>query len=469
MGQEVSPLWGPAGVPVNAGAGPHFDVLEIGHEDFVALISADTAFWVLAPRDQALEYLLGPELPQMFLEKEARLASDLNNVRFGLLPSAVYFNPTERCNLDCGYCYLPREARRAGDHMEPARLMESLAILQDFFKSTLPEGARPQLVFHGSEPLLAKEAVFAGIEKYGDYFRFGVQTNATLLDQEAKDFLVAHGVGIGLSLDGPTAAVADRTRRTWGGTGVFAETVKALEELVDYPGLNLITTVTKENVRHLPELVDFLHARGVGNALLNPVRGTQTGGRDLMPDQAELAHFFFKALDRTYELAQKTGKKLVIGNFANLLLGLVAPGARRLMCDISPCGGGRCFFAVGAHGEVAPCSEFLGLPEFHGGNLWEHVGAGVAGDPAVQTDNHPGDGGLRALQPLRGAPRLRGALPGGGLCHQRAPGRPGAAVRLLHRPGAIRLPGHRPGPPGRLPLGRLEGWSGGDCGDVGKQ
>jgi uncharacterized protein len=371
MAQEVSPLWGPAGVPVNAGAGPHFDVLEIGHEDFVALINADTAFWVLAPRDQALEYLLGAELPQVFLEKEARLAKDLNNVRFGLLPSAVYFNPTERCNMDCGYCYLPRDARRSGEHMAPARLMESLKLLKDFFESTLPDGARPQLVFHGSEPLLAKEAVFAGVETYGDYFRFGVQTNSTLLDQAAKDFLVAHNVGIGLSLDGPTPEVADRTRHTWGGAGVFAETVKVLEELVDYPGLNVITTVTKENVRHLPEMVEFLHAKGVKNALLNPVRGTQLGGRDLMPDQAELAHFFFKALDRAYELGQETGRKLVIGNFANLLLGLVAPGARRLMCDISPCGGGRCFFAVGAKGEVAPCSEFLGLPEFHGGNLWE--------------------------------------------------------------------------------------------------
>ncbi len=371
MAQEVSPLWGPAGVPVNAGAGPHFDVLEIGHEDFVALISADTAFWVLAPREQALDYLLGAELPQVFLEKEASLAKDLNNVRFGLLPSAVYFNPTERCNMDCGYCYLPREARRSGEHMDPARLLESLTLLKDFFVSTLPEGARPQLVFHGSEPLLAKDAVFAGIEAYGDYFRFGVQTNATLLDQEAKDFLVAHNVGIGLSLDGPTPEVADRTRHTWGGTGVFAGTVKVLEELVDYPGLNIITTVTRENVRSLPELVEFFHAKGVGNALLNPVRGTQLGGRNLMPDQAELAHFFFRALDRAYELGQETGRKLVIGNFANLLLGLVAPGARRLMCDISPCGGGRCFFAVGARGEVAPCSEFLGLPEFHGGNLWE--------------------------------------------------------------------------------------------------
>ena len=41
------------------------------------------------------------------------------------------------------------------------------------------------------------------------------------------------------------------------------------------------------------------------------------------------------------------------------------------MCDISPCGGGRCFFAVAADGQVAPCSEFLGLQEFHGGNLFE--------------------------------------------------------------------------------------------------
>ena len=371
MGQEVSPLWGPAGVPVNAGAGPHFDVLEIGHDDFVALINADTAFWVLAPRDQALDYLLGRSCPRCFWKKKPGWPRTSTTSASACCRPRSILTPRSAATWTAATVTCPGRPGRAGVHMEPARLMESLAILQDFFKSTLPEGARPQLVFHGSEPLLAKDAVFAGIEKYGDYFRFGVQTNATLLDAEAKDFLVAHGVGIGLSLDGPTAAVADRTRRTWGGTGVFAETVKALEDLVDYPGLNLITTVTRENVRHLPELVDFLHVRGVGNALLNPVRGTQSGGRDLMPDQAELAHFFFKALDRTYELAQETGKKLVIGNFANLLLGLVAPGARRLMCDISPCGGGRCFFAVGAHGEVAPCSEFLGLPEFHGGNLWE--------------------------------------------------------------------------------------------------
>ncbi len=80
-----------------------------------------------------------------------------------------------------------------------------------------PTTGLPQVIFHGAEPLLAREAIFAGIEAYGDRFRFGVQTNATLLDAAAVDFLTAHGVGIGLSLDGPTAAVADRTRRRWNG------------------------------------------------------------------------------------------------------------------------------------------------------------------------------------------------------------------------------------------------------------
>ena len=264
---------------------------------------------------------------------------------------------------------------------------------------------------------MAKDAVFQGIARYGGYFRFGVQTNTVLLDKNARDFLMAQGACIGISLDGATAEIADRSRRTWGGRGVFAETVKVLEDLHDYPGLNVITTVTKENVRHLPELVEFFHQRGTGNVLLNPVRGTQAGGCSLMPDQEELAHFFFQALDRSYELYERTGRKLVVGNFANLLLGLAAPGARRLMCDLSPCGGGRCFFAVGAAGEVAPCSEFLGLPEFHGGNLFETPVTELLATPAFKQVTGRAVEQLDpcnrcAVRHFCGAP-----CPAGGLCH----------------------------------------------------
>ena len=120
--------------------------------------------------------------------------------------------------------------------------------------------------------------------------------------------------------------MADRTRHTWAGNGVFDQVVRVLERLADYPGLNVITTITRENLKDLPAIVDFLHARRVKNALLNPVRGTQPGGLALMPEGEALATHFFAALERTAELNEQTGHKMVIGNFANLLMGLVAPG-----------------------------------------------------------------------------------------------------------------------------------------------
>ena len=73
-----------------------------------------------------------------------------------------------------------------------------------------------------------------------------------------------------------------------------------------------------------------------------------------------------------------------MGNFANILLAIVAPTARRLMCDISPCGGGRCFFAVGPNGDLFPCSEFIGLPEFRGGNLFDMSVKDVLATPAFK-------------------------------------------------------------------------------------
>jgi len=54
------------------------------------------------------------------------------------------------------------------------------------------------------------------------------------------------------------------------------------------------------------------------------------------PADAPAAKYFLQALDRTHALYQKTGRKLIVGNFANILLAIIAPAARRLMCDISP-------------------------------------------------------------------------------------------------------------------------------------
>jgi len=354
----------------NSGSGPSFSVLDIGLPDRVAVVEPDSAFWAIVDGNGLADALSG-RVVEAFLAQQDSFMGEMDRLRFGLKPSAVYFNPTERCNFNCTYCYLPEEMRRSGKTMTVEEVGAALERLGAYFDRTLESGIKPQLIFHGSEPMLAREAVFAAIDRFRDRFLFGIQTNATLLDEEAIEFLMSRGVGVGISLDAHEAPAADAVRKNWHGHGAFAHVVKVMERLASYPAFNVITTVTRENVALLPELVDFYHDAGVRVVMFNPVRCTRGGGMALKPDDGLLTEAFCSALDRTYTLFEHTGRTLVVANFANVLAGILGPTGRRLMCDISPCGGGRCFLAVSARGDVFPCSEFLGFPEYRGGNLFQ--------------------------------------------------------------------------------------------------
>jgi uncharacterized protein len=363
------------GAYFNTGNGAGMVPVDIGHVSHVGLVDPDSAFWSLVKKENLADALSsGGSFAQQFLAARQDFLSEMHTLRGGLRPSAVYFNPTDLCNLNCTYCYIPEAMRQNGKSMAPDELVHALGLLKEYFQKTLPGGRKPQIVFHGAEPMAAREAVFAGIETYRDDFAFGVQTNGTLLDDSAIDFLTARGIGIGLSLDAPTNAVATRTRHRWDDSSSFEAVLTAIGKLRGYPAFNVIATVTGENMHDLVALVEFFHAKQVGVAMLNPVRCTRPGARQIRPADHELAPYYLAALDRTYELYQQTGRKLVIANFANVLVSIMAPSARRLMCDISPCGGGRCFFAVSASGDLFPCSEFVGVPEFRGGNLFDAGG-----------------------------------------------------------------------------------------------
>ncbi len=343
---------------------------DIHHPTHVAVVAPDTAFWGLVRKDRLADALVGGELLDTYHAKAEAFGREMDMLRFHLKPSAVYFNPTERCNLNCSYCYIPETMRRDGQHMDKATVLDALERLHGYFRGHMPAERLPQVIFHGAEPLLTRDAIFAGIETFGDRFRFGVQTNATLLDNKAVAFLTTRGVGIGLSLDGPLAAIADRTRHRWNGDGVFDHVVRAIERLDGYAGYNVICTMTTENLPHLTGMVEFLHDRRVPACMLNVTRCTLPGARGGRGEDDAVAVAYIAALERTHQLYQETGRKLVVANFANILIAILAPTARRLMCDISPCGGGRSFFALAPNGDLFPCSEFIGLPAFNGGNLF---------------------------------------------------------------------------------------------------
>ncbi|MBF0426903.1 MAG: peptide-modifying radical SAM enzyme CbpB [Magnetococcales bacterium] len=362
-----------AGRFCNTGYGPSLMPLDIGHPDWMAILGPETAFWSLVRRERLADALADPELLlESYRERRPEFQAEMDQLRFGLQPSAVYFNATDRCNLDCTYCYIPGDLRRHGAHMSGDQLLQALARLKEYFATSMGETTRkPRIIFHGAEPLLNRAAIFPGIDAFHDDFQFGIQTNSTLLDAEAIDFLTTRAVSIGLSLDGPEAAVTDRTRTAWNGDSVHAAVLRSLERLADYPALSVITTVTTANLDRLLPLVDLLHEMKVPACLLNPVRCTLPGARTVKPDDRALATALIAALERTHVLYRASGRKLIVANYANILLAILAPTARRLMCDISPCGGGRAFFAVAASGDLFPCSEFIGLEAFRGGNLFQ--------------------------------------------------------------------------------------------------
>ncbi|MBF0134840.1 MAG: peptide-modifying radical SAM enzyme CbpB [Magnetococcus sp. DMHC-1] len=362
-----------AGRFCNTGNGPSLIPLDIEHPTWMAVLGPETAFWSLVQKDRLAEVLGKPELlGSAYQAQRQDFQKEMDLLRFGLQPSAVYFNATDRCNLDCTYCYIPGELRRNGAHMSAERLLQAMAILKKYFATTMGEKTRkPRIIFHGAEPLLNRAAIFPGIDAFREDFQFGLQTNSTLLDDAAIEFLTSRGVSIGLSLDGPEAEVTDRTRTAWNGGSVHAAVLQSLERLAGYPALSVITTVTATNLDRLVELVDLLHGLKVPACLLNPVRCTLPGARTIKPDDQALADALLAALERSHTLYRATGHKLVVANYANILLAILAPTARRLMCDISPCGGGRAFFAVAAGGDMFPCSEFIGLDHFRGGNLFQ--------------------------------------------------------------------------------------------------
>ncbi len=332
------------------------------------VINPDNVFWAIFSKGRHKNSKTKNELSALYENIKDKLDKEMHDFRFTTDLTAVYIDTTDKCNSDCPYCYVHAKIRKNGRSMTKKELFLILEKTVAYFKNRKKKAV---IVFHASEPFLVKDIVFEAIKRFNKQFKFGIQTNATLIKDEDVEFLKKYRVGVGISLDSSSSSVNNRLRRTWNSDGNFRKAVKAIEMFDGYEGLNVITTITKFNVAGLPDMVKFLHSKKVQCVLLNPVRITQKSSRSLRPDEKIMARYFIKAVDTAVELSKQSKRQIIIGNFANVILAIIAPSARRLMCDISPCGGGRCFLTITASGEMIPCGEFIGLKGFSGGNIFK--------------------------------------------------------------------------------------------------
>ncbi|MBI5049478.1 MAG: peptide-modifying radical SAM enzyme CbpB [Nitrospirae bacterium] len=336
-------------------------------QDWKLALDPDNVFWGVIPKDNGAFHL--PDgMINLYKEERGHLDTELHDFRFNADLNSIYIDPTDRCNANCPYCYIPSKIRKSGDQMTEKGLNTVLKKIASHFKNARK---KPVIVFHAAEPLLVKDILFEAIDKFSNKFLFGIQTNATLLKKKDVEFIKKRRIGIGISLDAPDANGNNISRTMIKGSGNFEKAVQALDWLDGYKGLNVISTITKYNVNRLSELVRFLHKKKVPCVLLNPVRVTRKPALNLKPDEKEFANALINAVETAMYLSVKSSRQIVVGNFANVILAIISPSARRMMCDISPCGGGRTFLTITANGDMIPCGEFIGFKKFSGGNIFK--------------------------------------------------------------------------------------------------
>jgi len=331
-------------------------------------LDPENVFWGVIQKNGDSEFVLPMELMTLYRKEQKHLDDELYDFRFNEPLNCVYIDPTDRCNANCPYCYIPSHIRKNGTQMSGKDLDLVMEKIAEHFKDYKK---KPVIVFHAAEPLLVKGIIFDSIKRYHKQFLFGIQTNALLLEKEDAEFMKKYRIGFGISLDASHADINNRSRVTRRDNGNFEKAVQAIKWFGGYEGLNVISTVTNLNVNYLSDHIRFLHRMKVPSVLLNPVRVTQKSALRLKPDDMLFAKSLIKAIETAMALTIKTKQQIVIGNFANTLLAIISPTARRMMCDISPCGAGRTFLTVTANGDMLPCGEFTGYREFSGGNIFK--------------------------------------------------------------------------------------------------
>ena len=152
----------------------------------------------------------------------------------------VLLKVASRCNLNCGYCYVYnmgdegwREQPKLMSATTAERIAEQLARLHR------AQGFPFSVVLHGGEPLMLGREHLDGLlrtlsSRLPAECGVHVQTNGVLLDDAMLDLLVAHEVGISVSIDGP-ASVHDRHRLDHRGRGSHARVRAGIGRILARP------------------------------------------------------------------------------------------------------------------------------------------------------------------------------------------------------------------------------------------
>lgn len=273
------------------------------------------------------------------------------------------------CNLRCKYCFAS-----TGDFGGGRKLMsfETGKKAIDFLLEKSADRENLELDFFGGEPLMNFDVVKQIVEyarskesEYKKRFRFTITTNGMLLNDSNTEFINKEMSNVVLSVDG-RREVNDKVRKRVDGTGCYDTIMPKFKALVDARGDNdyyVRGTFTKYNL-DFSEDVFSLYEAGFDQISVEPVVCDQCEPYAIT--EGELPQIFkeYEKLSQRILDLEKTGKKF---NFFHFMLDLdQGPCAIK---RLRGCGSGNEYVAITPDGDIYPCHQFVGNPDFKMGNL----------------------------------------------------------------------------------------------------
>ncbi|HBF39157.1 MAG TPA: anaerobic sulfatase maturase [Firmicutes bacterium] len=232
--------------------------------------------------------------------------------------------------------------------------------------------------WQGGEPTLMGVEFFRRVtalqEKYGHQgavIANGLQTNATLIDDEFAEHLGQYNFLVGVSLDGPET-LHNHFRRTVGGQDTHASVLKGIDCLKRHRvEFNALTVANSFNARHPLEIYHYLCDQGIYYHQYIPCVEFGPDGQPLpfTVSAEQWGRFLCEIFDEWY---LKDSRKVSIRLFDAILNFMVNRSYH--LCHM----GGHCsqYFVVEHNGDVYPCDFFVNAQQKLGninGNSWEQL------------------------------------------------------------------------------------------------
>lgn len=252
----------------------------------------------------------------------------------------VVVQATSFCNLNCSYCYLSEETRRASKKIPLSDILDYLSkIISSRYLSD-----RLIISWHSGEPLVIGpayyEAIIAQVSQivrkiHGPTFEVfhDFQTNGTLIDEEWCAFFTKYRdtVTVGVSCDGPEH-MHDAFRRDWRGSGTFERTVRGIDLLIKSKiKFGLIAVVSPSTLRSPDEFFNFFYSyrQYVSEFRFNLLDEFSEVGEFSYENASDIYYVFLKTiLDRIKSL-DPPEELINIKNFSYFYDHLFAPPSER--------------------------------------------------------------------------------------------------------------------------------------------